>query len=99
MPDVKSYRNRLKLKDEPARKLAIMDLKRVPESDRDAATAVLLDHLPKETSQDIRQRILEILLLWKRVDIAPRLEELSASPDPALARDAGEALAYLRTLQ
>ena len=95
MADVKSFRNRLKLKEEAARKLAVMDLQRVPEADRDAAAAVLVEHL----AQDVRHRILETLLGWGRTEIAPDLERLAASADPALAADAREALTYLRTLR
>src|SRR4051812_43318090 len=98
MADVKSFRNRLKLKQEAARKLAVLDLERVEESDREQAVEVLLGHLPAETSREIRCKIIELLVEWKGKAIEGPMREMSVAGDAALATDLGAALEYLSSL-
>ena len=99
MADIQSFRNRLKLKDASARKLAIFDLQRVAVADRDAATEILLAHLQNETVEALRHQILELLIEWKGKQITPALEQLATGPHPALAAEAQSALDYLQSLQ
>ena len=92
MPDLRTFRNRLKLRQEGARRIALLDLQRVAPEQRGEAAKILIDHLPNETDPETWVKAVQILGEWKVIAARPLIEQFLNEETPGIAEAARAAL-------